>query len=149
MKDGWNCVVFEELTGNDVYEILKLREAVFILEQQCFYIDIDDVDKTSHHVTLFKNDTLLAYARIIPGSSPDYVIIGRIIVNESVRRTGLGKELVQIAIEQAKILYTPSRIDISAQEYLRRFYESFGFIAHGSIYDLDGIPHIDMTLQLV
>lgn len=70
MKDGWNCVVFEELTGNDVYEILKLREAVFILEQQCFYIDIDDVDKTSHHVTLFKNDTLLAYARIIPGSSP-------------------------------------------------------------------------------
>ncbi|MFN5006886.1 MAG: GNAT family N-acetyltransferase [Ignavibacteria bacterium] len=149
MKEGWNCLAFDELTGNDVYEILKLREAVFILEQQCLYIDIDNVDKTSLHITFIKEDKLLAYARIIPGNSPDHVIIGRIIVNESVRGTGLGKELVHTAIAQAQIHYSPIKIDISAQDYLRRFYESFGFIIHGTIYDLDGIPHIDMSLQLV
>lgn len=149
MNSGWNCQAFEDLPGIDVYEILKIREVVFILEQQCLYNDIDDKDQSSHHVTFKKDNRLLAYARIIPGSSKSHVHIGRIIVDHTVRRTGLGKELVQTAITYARTIFAPERIDISAQNYLRTFYESFGFIAHGKIYDLDGIPHIDMTLQLV
>ncbi|MGA1249073.1 MAG: GNAT family N-acetyltransferase [Candidatus Kapaibacteriota bacterium] len=145
----WECKSFHELTAREVYDILKLREEVFIVEQQCIYKDIDDKDFVSQHILAYLDNQLIAYSRIIPGSSTEFATIGRIIVHKIARGNGYGKELVSLSITSAKNIFSPNRIDISAQEYLLDFYESFGFIINGLPYDLDGIPHIDMTLQLV
>ena len=148
MNAQWECKAFNELDIHTLYDILKLREEVFILEQECLYNDIDDIDLSSHHVWVYQGKQMIAYARIIPGTRNEYVKLGRIIVHRLARGKGLGKELVQQSIDIAKQLYTPLRIEIAAQQYLQLFYESFGFICKADPYDLDGIPHIDMTLHL-
>jgi ElaA protein len=148
MNIQWKCIPFRELTSNEVYDILGLRQDVFIIEQACIYEDIDGIDLTSHHVLATVNDKLVAYSRIIPIADSDFVKLGRIIVHHDFRGMELGKQLVEYSITEAIRLYLTQHIHISAQSYLQQFYESFGFHSISESYDLDGITHIDMALDI-
>lgn len=147
MNPQWKCIPFSDLTAREIYEILKLRQDIFIMEQACLYQDIDGIDLESHHVMAQSDDILLAYARIIPHPETDIVKLGRIIVHPDHRGISLGKTVVEFSIQQAQNLFRPRHIHISAQTYLKRFYESLGFHSIGLTYDLDGISHIDMALE--
>lgn len=147
MNPQWKCIPFCELTAREVYEILKLRQDIFIMEQACLYHDIDGIDLESHHVLATIQERPIAYARIIPHSESHIVKLGRIIVHPDHRGMAIGKTLVENTIKQAQTLYPSHRIHITAQTYLKRFYETLGFRSIGDIYDLDGISHIDMTFE--
>ena len=148
MNIDWKCKPFNDLTPQEVYDILGLRQDVFIIEQACIYQDIDGIDTSSHHILASSNETLIAYSRIIPIPNSDYVKLGRIIVHHDHRGIALGKHLVEYSIAEATRLYSPKHIHISAQSYLLQFYESFGFHSISDFYDLDGITHLDMSLDI-
>lgn len=141
---------FNELTLTELYDMLKLRCAVFVIEQNCNYQDMDDKDQMSYHLIGFDNDNKLsACARILPkGISYPEVSIGRVMVDKKIRGTGAGKELMKLAIEYAVKLYKAEEIVISAQCYLDKFYSDLGFVAEGESYLDDDIPHIKMRLKL-
>lgn len=142
----WHCKPFHQLTSLELYRILQLRNAVFVVEQNCVYQDCDDKDQEAWHLFALENDIVIAYSRLLPpGSSyPDASSIGRVITAIDSRKRKLGKDLMQRSIEEINKLFQNFPIVISAQVYLKRFYESFGFIAEGEIYEEDGIPHIQM-----
>ncbi len=138
---------FEELTVFELYRILALRNEVFVVEQNCPYQDLDDKDQNSLH--LFKMDAgvCIAYARLLPsGLSYPEASIGRVVTSKIVRGRGYGIALMKEAIQTIKTAFNPSSIRISAQLYLKTFYESFGFQQDGDGYLEDGIPHIPMIL---
>lgn len=141
---------FHELTLQELYDILKLRQEVFIVEQQCVYLDADGKDLYSYHV-IGKNqaDEVVCYTRLIPeGISYDgYVSIGRVINASTVRGQGQGKILMMQSLGYIKQLFPDRAIKIGAQSYLKLFYESFGFIDMNEPYIEDGIPHIIMVLE--
>jgi ElaA protein len=141
---------YEELGVDDLYQILRLRQVVFIVEQHCPYLDCDNLDQKALHLYGI-NDQLevVSCARILPpGTSYDnYSSIGRIVTSPSIRRTGEGKTLVNKAIEVTIKSYPDHSIKISAQYYLLQFYQSFGFEPIGAIYLEDDIPHIAMVLD--
>jgi len=149
MNIDWKCKPFNDLTPQEVYDILGLRQDVFIIEQACIYQDIDGIDTSSHHILASSKETLIAYSRIIPIADSDYVKLGRIIVHNEHRGIALGRHLVQYSISEAIRLYSPKYIHISAQSYLLQFYESFGFHSISDTYDLDGITHLDMSLDIL
>ncbi len=138
---------FDDLTLQELYDILKLRSEVFVVEQNCVYQDLDDKDKYSHHV-LGKNPIgkIEAYARLIPPgiSYPDYSSIGRVVNCPQVRGTGEGKRLMYYSIEKILTLWPDAKIKISAQSHLDKFYSELGFTATGEEYLEDGIPHMAM-----
>lgn len=140
---------FEELTTLELYKILQLRSEVFVVEQNCVYQDIDDKDTVGHHLMCFKNEELLAYARVLkPGISyTDYSSIGRVCAKQTHRQLGLGKELMLQAILHCQELYPEAKIKISAQSYLLKFYTELGFEAIGEEYLEDDIPHRAMILN--
>jgi ElaA protein len=143
-----NCKQFQELNSKELYAILQLRSEVFVVEQQCIFLDMDDIDVACHHLCLWKNEKLVAYARIVP---PQFIYqdrssIGRVVTAPDYRTLGLGKEIVASAIIQTRCLYPTSNIQIGAQLYLKQFYESFGFRQCGFLYLEDGIEHIPMSL---
>lgn len=136
---------FYELNIDELYEILKLRAEVFIIEQNCIYPDIDDKDKHSLHVFLKEQDEIVAYLRVIEkGISFDEVSIGRVIAKY--RRQGLGTLVLKVGIQAAKEIYQAEKIIIEAQTYAKTFYEKQGFIQTSDEFLEDGIPHIQMTL---
>ena len=144
----WLCLPFAELSVNQLYDIFKLRQDVFILEQTCLYPDIDGKDKRSHHLLGYLGEELVAVLRIVPpGLSYDEPSLGRIATIQSARKTGTGRRLVQQGIERLNELYPKSSIRIGAQYHLNNFYACFGFHPVGDIYDEDGITHIDMLLS--
>jgi ElaA protein len=149
MNIQWKCIPFSALSSQEVYDILGLRQDIFIIEQACLYQDIDGIDLHSHHVLAHLNGQLIAYARIIPIVDSTIVKLGRIIVHSDHRGNALGTQLVQYSINEAKHLFSPDHIHISAQSYLLKFYESLGFHSISETYDLDGITHIDMSIQLI
>jgi len=135
---------FDEIPANVLYGVLKLRQDVFIIEQDCIYEDIDNLDQPSSHLVLFDDKTVAGCARLVPpGAKYPEISIGRIAVAQSHRNRSLGKELVERAVRIAED-EGHSIIRIEAQTYLLSFYESFGFDADGEEYILDGIPHIEM-----
>jgi len=141
----WVLKPFSELTPNELYSILQLRNEVFIVEQKCPYQDMDNKDLKSWHLMGIRDDKLVAYARLLaPGISYSESSIGRIVTSPIVRKTGIGKKLVGKSIDQIKKLFNTDTIRIGAQLYLKTFYESFGFIQEGEIYLEDNIPHILM-----
>jgi ElaA protein len=141
----WLLKPFPELTPNELYSILKLRNEVFIVEQNCPYQDMDNKDLKSWHLMGFVEDKLMAYSRLLaPGISYSESSIGRIVSSPSARKTGMGKKLVRESIDQIKNLFKTDTIRIGAQLYLKTFYESFGFVQEGEIYLEDNIPHIIM-----
>ncbi|MBQ1375600.1 MAG: GNAT family N-acetyltransferase [Clostridia bacterium] len=140
---------FEELTVYELYEILKLRSAVFVVEQKSRYLDTDDMDQDALHVFLTDGDELVAYLRILSRDSGEtgYVKIGRVIAKR--RRMGLGTDIVLAGIRTARQVYKPEKIKIAAQTYTKEFYERLGFVkTPDDEYDIDGIPHINMVLDM-
>lgn len=139
----WVLRTYEELDKDDLYEILKLRQIVFAVEQNCVYLDIDDIDKKSHHLYTCDDSGVIAYLRIIePGVKSDNVHIGRFITAGRVRGRGFGIEILKYAIKIIERLYSETTIVISAQRYLDKYYDLLGFKAVGEEYLEDGIPHV-------
>ncbi|KXK40476.1 MAG: GNAT family N-acetyltransferase [Saprospiraceae bacterium] len=144
----FTCKHFDELTVGELYDILKLRQKVFIVEQTCLYLDIDDKDLSSFHLSGYtEHGKLICYSRLIPEgiSYPDYASIGRVVSDPEFRRNGAGKELMHASIKKCEKLFPDKPIKIGAQTYLKAFYESYGFETVGQGYIEDGIPHIIMV----
>jgi ElaA protein len=143
----WICKKFCELTIEELYQVLRLRSEVFVVEQNCVFQDMDNKDQRCEHLMLWEEDKLLAYARIVPpGISYGESSIGRIVSSPSSRGRGIGRKLVTESISTLYQLHGKRVIRIGAQYYLRDFYESFGFKQAGEIYLEDGIEHIEMLL---
>ena len=136
---------FQELTTDELYELLRVRSEVFVVEQNCVYQDLDGDDQASVHLWLTMADKVVALARVCPaGTHMQEVSIGRVITTE--RGKGFGKQIMLYAIEAAKEHFNATLIAIEAQEYAKGFYESVGFRQSSETFMLDGIPHIKMTL---
>jgi ElaA protein len=144
-----DCVHFNDLTTRQLYDIMALRQEVFIVEQNCPYQDADGKDLLSWHLMYYDGGRLVAYTRLLPKgvSYPDYSSIGRVVNSPSVRGTGIGKVLMLRSIELCRSLFPDDRVKIGAQSYLLRFYESLGFESTGEEYLEDGIPHTKMILR--
>jgi ElaA protein len=145
----WQFSRFEELSKRDLYELLAQRQNVFMLEQACLYPDIDGCDVDCHHLlgwrTVDGRRQLAAYLRVVPpGVKFDEMSLGRVLTTQAGRGSGAGRALLVRAIECAERLYPGQRIRIGAQQYLERFYQSFGFQTVSAPYDEDGIMHIEM-----
>jgi ElaA protein len=149
MNIVWKFCSFDDLTKLELHQILILRQQVFVVEQNCPYLDADQKDINSHHLLGFdKNDNLIAYLRLVaPGVSYDEMSFGRIVTIEKNRNVGLGKLLMFEGIRQSKLLYGTTRNRISAQSHLLSFYQKFGFTSTGKEYLEDDIPHTEMLKQ--
>ena len=135
---------FEELTTDELYELLRVRSEVFVVEQNCAYQDMDGDDQKSIHLWMTNNDKIVSLARVCPaGTHMKEVSIGRVITTE--RGKGYGKQIMLHAINAAIEHFGATRIDIEAQEYAKEFYESVGFRQSSDTFMLDGIPHIKMS----
>ena len=138
---------FQELTVDELYELLRVRSEVFVVEQDCVYQDMDGDDQKAIHLWLTMADKVVALARVCPaGTHMSEISIGRVITTE--RGKGNGKQIMLYAIEAAKEHFGAKQIDIEAQEYAKGFYESVGFRQSSESFMLDGIPHIRMTLRI-
>ncbi len=139
---------FSELTSVEIYEMLRLRSEVFVVEQNCVYQDVDNKDQKAFHVLGFKNNQLIAYSRIFDsGDYFDLPSIGRIVVKEEERQYKYGHNLVAQSIQFILDNFQDNKILISAQTYLTKFYNSHGFEQMGEGYLEDGIPHIKMIRE--
>lgn len=145
MNINWEFKNFSELTLESLYDIMRLRQEVFILEQNCPYLDADGKDIHSYHLLGYLNSELVAYLRLVmPGISYDELSFGRILTSKKIRGNGVGKLLMEEGIKQSKIIFGNIPNRISAQKYLKKFYNEFGFKEIGKEYLEDGIPHIEM-----
>lgn len=147
---NWECKAFNELSLNELYHIINLRIVVFVVEQNCPYVDTDFKDQDAWHLCGYDtNGDLVAYTRILPKgiSYENYISIGRVITAEKIRGKGFGRELMNVSINKTRELLGKHPIKISAQDHLRKYYGSLGFVPVGDIYDEDGIPHIGMILK--
>ena len=139
---------FKELTKEELYELLSLRCQVFVVEQNCAYQDLDNKDQKALHVIGKKADKIVAYTRVFkPGDYFKNPSIGRVLVEESSRKSSLGKDIMLASMDTIKRLFKNSTIELSAQTYLKKFYRDLGFIENGKEYLEDGIPHIRMLLH--
>ncbi|HET9434877.1 MAG TPA: GNAT family N-acetyltransferase, partial [Chitinophagaceae bacterium] len=137
---NWIIKKFDALTPHELYAILQLRSEVFGVEQNCVYQDMDNKDQVCFHLMGWQETRLVAYTRLVPpGISYTEPSIGRVVTSRIVRGSGLGKTLVEKSIAEVLALYGKTPIKISAQFYLKKFYESFDFKQSGEIYDEDGI----------
>lgn len=137
---------FTELSTSEVFELLKLRQDVFCIEQRCLYPDIDETDKIATHCLAFQDNTLVAYARIYTTVN-NTTHIGRIVVNINNRGDKIGKKMVQHCIDYCQKTAKNHRIEISAQMHLMPYYQGLGFKECNTSYFEDGIPHIKMIHQ--
>ncbi len=145
----WHTKAFEELTLDELYDILQLRTNIFVVEQNCPYPELDGKDKSCLHVFATQQGKVIAYARIVPpGLSYNEISIGRVVVRPEYRKDGLGKILIDLAIDKIEEEFGPQAIQIGAQCYLRKFYGSFGFESVSEEYLEDGIPHVDMIRKI-
>lgn len=136
---------YQDLTKDELYAILQLRSEVFVVEQNCVYQDIDGKDQRALHVLGFKNDKLIAYTRLFkPGDYFEYSSIGRVLVKAKERKHHYGYDIMKASMEAIKEHYNETIIKISAQCYLKQFYNNLGFNEIGTSYLEDGIPHIAM-----
>jgi len=145
----WTWLPFDRLTTRQLYDVLRLRQRVFVVEQNCPFLEADGVDlKCWHGLGTDDAGTLLATARIVPpGLKTPEPAIGRVVTAPEARRTGLGRELMQEAIAQTRRLYPGQPIYLGGQRYLERFYRSLGFEPFGEPYEEDGIPHLHMRRE--
>lgn len=145
MDFQWNLKKFDELNNKELYRILKLRMEVFVLEQECLYPELDDKDFACLHLWAEQNDDIIAYTRLVPpGLSYPQASIGRVIVAEQARGTGLSQQLMIHSIESLYKEFGEGEIQIGAQFHLKSFYEKLGFKQISEPYPDYGILHIDM-----
>lgn len=141
---------FSELSKEELYEALRLRNEVFVVEQNCAYQDLDDKDDKALHVLGEKDGNLVAYARVFrPGDYFENAAIGRVVVAKAGRKFGYGKQIMEAAITEISHQFPKIGIELSAQTYLVKFYSDLGFASIGDEYLEDGIPHIKMIKQVV
>jgi len=144
-KIAWTLKAFAELTPHELYDILRLRSEVFVVEQQCIFLDMDNKDQFCHHLLGRIEEDLVVSVRIVPpGISYEEPSIGRVVGSPRHRGIGAGKALMQKAIEETIRLYGNLPIKIGAQLYLKKFYEEQGFVQCSETYMEDEIPHIKM-----
>ena len=140
---------FSELDIEDLYQILRLRSEVFVVEQDCVYQDIDNKDQNAIHIYYKENDEIVAYTRIFkPGYYYENPSIGRVVVSKKNRGKYLGKKVMMVSIEYIKQNIKGEKIELSAQKYLDNFYKDLGFYKIGEDYLEDGIPHQRMILRI-
>ena len=136
---------FNELTLTSLYEVLHLRAEVFVVEQNCPYQDVDGKDQKAMHILGYHKEQLVAYTRVFePGYYFDNASIGRVVVKENARQYGFGKDIMKASIAFIEDTLDLSTIELSAQTYLKKFYNDLGFIEIGEGYLEDDIPHIRM-----
>ena len=140
---NFSCRTFKKLSKIELYRILQLRAEVFVVEQNCPYLDADDSDSEAYHVMGISNNELVAYSRFYT-SKYGQASIGRVVVSANYRGLGLGFKLMQEAERSLLSIDNPTKIHLSAQEYLRSFYETLGYHQNGDGYLEDNIPHIPM-----
>ncbi|ROH96137.1 GNAT family N-acetyltransferase [Chryseobacterium daecheongense] len=141
----WKIKTFEEFTVPELYQVLKARVDVFVVEQNCPYPDLDDYDQKAIHIWAEENGKVLAYCRVFDkGIKYHETSIGRVLTTENARGKSLGKLLIQYAVETIENRFHTSEIRISAQDYLLKFYAGFGFEDTGKKYMEDDIPHTEM-----
>lgn len=144
----WQTSEFEQLANEQLYALLRLRHQVFCIEQNCLYLDMDNIDQQATHILCWQDSQLVAYLRALPpGLSFAESSLGRIVVSPAARGTKLGYELVQRGIRFNSEKWPNSAIQIGAQAHLQHFYNGLGFAALGDEYTEDGIPHIHMIRQ--
>ena len=142
----WSWKSFEQITKEELYEILSFRQSIFVVEQKSWYQDADGLDNISLHLLLKDNTFLVGYLRLIPpGKKYDTPSIGRIAIKENLRGNAIGSELVKRGIKKSSETYLTDSVTISAQNYLTKFYQNHGFTIQGEVYDEDGIPHVKMV----
>lgn len=140
----WFIKDFETLSNLELYNILKLRMAIFIVEQKCIYLDLDDMDQTAKHLFAMHQHQLIAYARLQINNSDETAVIRRVVVHEDFRKMRLGTTLMLKALDYINSLKNIKHISLSAQFHLKNFYEALGFQAKGEPYVDTGILHIKM-----
>lgn len=145
MELKWKIKPFEALTVNELYDVLKLRSEIFVVEQNCVYLDIDGKDKKALHLIGEYDGKVVAYSRLFDaGISFDNASIGRVIVDANYRDKKWGHDLMREAIAAIKSNFGKDQITIGAQLYLKKFYESHGFVQSSEMYLEDDIEHIEM-----
>ena len=145
---NWICRPFAELSNNEVYAILRLRSEIFVVEQNCVFLDADNKDQLSYHLMGWQNNELAAYTRLVPpGVIYAEPSIGRVVTSITARGSGIGRELMKQSIIECRRIFGEQTVRIGAQYYLLDFYSSLGFVPTGGIYPEDGIPHIQMLLS--
>ena len=141
---------FSELDTEDLYQILRIRSEVFVVEQDCVYQDIDNKDQNAIHLYYKENDQIVAYTRIFKaGDYYENPCIGRVVVSKKNRGNDLGKKIMIDSMEYIKQNIKAEKIELSAQKYLDKFYKDLGFYKIGEDYLEDGIPHQRMVFDLV
>lgn len=154
MEIKWKVSTFGELTTDELYAILKLRQQVFIVEQQCVYQDCDGLDTKAHHLVGWyiseEGPGPIAYLRVIyPEKGSNSTTIGRFLTHQNFRGKGIAREMMGKCLRSIEKSHPQSAVCISAQQYLTHFYETFGFQVSSNGYEEDGIPHIGMTRNSV
>ena len=146
----WHSIPFSELSTQQLYQLLRLRVDVFVVEQTCPYPELDGKDTIAgvEHLLGYANEELVACARLLPpGTSYDNTSIGRVATKQSARGDGLGHQLIKEALTRCESLWPNKTIDIGAQQHLENFYASHGFETISEMYLEDDIPHVDMRLE--
>lgn len=139
---------FDELSVQELYDLLQLRNEVFVVEQNCPYLDLDGKDEEALHLMGFVNGKLAAYARLLkPGISYGDAAIGRVVVSPAYRGKSYGIELMKYAMRDCRNRFNTSVIIISAQKYLEKFYTDLGFVTKSDVYLEDNIPHVKMIFN--
>jgi ElaA protein len=145
----WRLKPFGRLAAEELYQAMRLRSRVFVVEQQCIYLDADGKDQEAFHLLGYLDGKMIAYARLFaPSKYFKEAAIGRIVVAEELRGQGAGKALMAESLEIARRMYGAGPVRIGAQKHLTAFYERFGFRAAGAEYLEDGIPHVEMLASL-
>ena len=146
MAINWALIKFDDLTALELYKIMQLRNEVFVVEQNCVYQDADNKDLQGFHFLGWDNDKLVAYTRLLPpGLAFEEPSIGRVVTSPSVRKSGIGRELMIQSIDRIQKIYGELPIKIGAQLYLQKFYASLGFVQTSEVYLEDNIEHIEMV----
>lgn len=146
---NWTLKSFSELSVAEFHDFIQLRLDIFVVEQDCPYLDLDGKDEIAYHFFATNDEgKTVAYTRLFgPGDYYDEAAIGRVVVHKDYRKEGLGFELMSKSIQQIESLYQTKNIRIGAQQYLKKFYESLGFVSTGQEYLEDGIPHVYMIIK--
>jgi ElaA protein len=148
MNIHWYCKNFTSLLPNELYQVMRLRNEVFVVEQNCVFQDADNKDQECLHLMGWNNNELTAYTRLAP---PGYIYeeasIGRVVTSPAYRGKGIGLQLMQRSIEQCRLSFGNVPVKLGAQYYLKAFYSSLGFTQVSDIYLEDGIEHIYMLLK--
>ena len=145
MDNRWQVATFDELDNHQLYALLRLRQEVFVVEQDCIFHDLDGLDQEAVHMLCWQGSKLLAYQRCLkPGLDFAESALGRIVVSPAGRGLQLGRELVRRGIDHNMQQWPDSAIRIGAQAHLEAFYQSFGFVPLGDEYIEDGIAHVHM-----